>query len=589
VRTLTPGGRAATLKTLHPGQRGPPADTRAARPAATVPAPRKGKSLTIRTLRKLWAPALTAALAAGGTGSAAAADGRATACARVTPGTHSGRHPTAAPEGTTRMRTSEHEYSGSGSRALPPRARRAIATGAAAVTSAGLVAVTQLGGVAAAGSIASGTQFYISPNTAVAKWDAANPGDSREPLIAYRIASQPQGVWFSAYSPTTVQSDTSAITTAAAAAGKTPVLVMYNIPNRDCGGASAGGAPDITGYKTYIQSFAHGLGTHQVVVILEPDSLALQTCLSSQQATDRDNALAFAGQAIHTANPAAKVYLDAGHSSWNSASTQAAALTAAGVKTSADGISSNVSNFMNTADEVNFDKQVLAALGNPANLHIVVDTSRNGNGPAPGNPWCDPSGRAIGQTPTANTGDSAVDAYLWVKPPGEADGCAAAAGTFDPALAYALITNGGGPTTVPTPTPTITTASPTPSQTSSSPTPSATPTPSPTGTSTAGCHVAYANQSEWAGGFTANVSVTNTGNRALTAWTVTFTFGGDQKVTSAWNATASQSAKTVALKNLAYNGTIAAGATLSGMGVQGTWTTSDAAPTGFAVNGVACS
>lgn len=175
----------------------------------------------------------------------------------------------------------------------------------ATVTLAGL---TQLTGVAVAGSIAGGTQFYVSPNSSVVKWDAANPGDSREAAIASRIASQPQGIWFSNYSPSTVQSDASAVTTAAAAAGKTPVLVMYNIPNRDCGGASAGGAPDISSYESYIQSFANGLGTHQVIVILEPDSLALQTCLSAQQATDRDNALAFAGKAIHTADPAAKVY-----------------------------------------------------------------------------------------------------------------------------------------------------------------------------------------------------------------------------------------------------------------------------------------
>jgi endoglucanase len=468
------------------------------------------------------------------------------------------------------------------------RRRRAAAIGAAAVAALTLAAVTQLGGVAAAGSIPTGTQFYADPNSQVVKWDAAHPGDSREPAIAAQIASQAQGIWFANYTPSTVQSNASAITNAAASAGKVPVLVMYNIPNRDCGGASAGGAPDINSYKSYVQSFANGLGNHQVIVILEPDSLALQTCLSAQQAADRDGALAFAGQAIHSADPSAKVYMDAGHSSWNSPSAQAAALNAASVKTSADGIFSNVSNFMATSDEVNYDKQVLGALGNPSNLHIVVDTSRNGNGPAPGNPWCDPSGRALGQNPTANTGDSQVDAYLWVKPPGESDGCADAAGTFDPNLAYALITN--GPTHSPSPSPSNSPSNSPSASASPSASPSHSPSSSPSASGGSGaCHVTYAVQSEWAGGFTANVTINNNGATAINGWTLTYRYGGDQKVTSAWGASASQSGATVTLTNVSYNGSIAPGGTLTGVGMQGTWTSSDAAPSGFALNGVACS
>ena len=99
----------------------------------------------------------------------------------------------------------------------------------------------------------------------------------------------------------------------------------------------------------------------------------------------------------------------------------------------------------------------------------------------------------------------------------------------------------------------------------------------------------YANQSEWAGGFTANVSITNKGTSTINNWTVTYKYGGDQKVTSAWGATASQSGSTVTLTNLSYDGTIAPGATVTGVGMQGTWSSSDAAPSGFTLNGVACS
>ncbi len=163
--------------------------------------------------------------------------------------------------------------------------------------------------------------------------------------------------------------------------------------------------------------------------------------------------------------------MDTGHSSWNSPAEQASRLATAQVTSVADGIFSNASNFMYTSDELAYDKAILAALGNPSNLHIVIDTSRNGNGPAPGNPWCDPSGRALGQVSTAATGDAAVDAYLWVKAPGEADGCAAGAGTFVPDIAYSLATNATSASPSPTTT-TTTTPTPTPTTSSTTPAPS---------------------------------------------------------------------------------------------------------------------
>jgi endoglucanase len=474
---------------------------------------------------------------------------------------------------------------------LSSRRRRALLGGSAGLVLASCaVAAALLAAPAAeAGSLPAGTQFYVDPNSQAARWVASNPGDSRAAAINTRIAQVPSGIWFSNYRPSTVTSDVSAVTSAAAAAGKTPVLVVYEIPNRDCGGASAGGAPDLGSYNTYIHNFAAGLGGGSVVIILEPDSLALQTCLSGSQVTDRDNAIAAAVRTLKAADANAKVYLDAGHSAWNSAGDQASRLSAAGVSAS-DGIFSNVSNFNVTSNEVSFDKSVLAALGNPGNLHAVVDTSRNGNGP--GSTWCDPSGRALGQVPTANTGDPAIDAYLWVKPPGESDGCADAAGTFDPALAYAFIQN--GPPVTSSPTPTRTTASPTPSRTTASPTPSrtsASPTPpssSPPSSSppASGCHITYARQSEWAGGFVANVTIAP--GSAVNGWTVKFTFAGDQHVTSGWNGTFSQSGNVVTITNLSYNGSIPAGGNTQ-VGMQGTWTSSDAAPTGFTLNGSACS
>jgi endoglucanase len=310
----------------------------------------------------------------------------------------------------------------------------ALAAGAAAV---GAVAFG-VSSLAPSASAAIVGELY-APTSSAETWVAANPNDSRAAVIREKLVGQPLAVWLT--SPNVALMQTRVTTAITAAAGKIPQFVFYTIPNRDCGGASAGGATDLAAWSSWVQSITQTIGTATVIIILEPDSLALQTCLSAEEVTQRDNAIAAAVTTIKTGAPNAKVYLDAGHSAWNSADKAAARLTAAGVA-AADGFYSNVSNFRLTQDEVAFGQAVLAALGNPANLHQVIDTSRNGNGPL-GSEWCDPAGRAIGQAPTLVTGIETVDAFLWVKPPGEADGCAAAAGTFVPDLAYEMANNAG--------------------------------------------------------------------------------------------------------------------------------------------------
>ncbi|WP_228559122.1 cellulose binding domain-containing protein [Catenulispora pinisilvae] len=100
------------------------------------------------------------------------------------------------------------------------------------------------------------------------------------------------------------------------------------------------------------------------------------------------------------------------------------------------------------------------------------------------------------------------------------------------------------------------------------------------------CQVSYV-KNEWAGGFTANLTITDTGTAPVNGWTLTFSFPGDQKVTNAWNATVVQSGKAVSATNLSYNAAIAPGGTVQ-FGFQGTWTSDDTTPTAFALNGSAC-
>jgi hypothetical protein len=102
---------------------------------------------------------------------------------------------------------------------------------------------------------------------------------------------------------------------------------------------------------------------------------------------------------------------------------------------------------------------------------------------------------------------------------------------------------------------------------------------------TAVCSVNYT-VNQWAGGFTADVKVTNLG-AALNGWRLQWTYGGDQKVTSAWNAQVTQSGANVTAVNAAYNPSLPSGGSVD-FGVQGTWSASDPTPTEFALNGTSC-
>jgi len=107
------------------------------------------------------------------------------------------------------------------------------------------------------------------------------------------------------------------------------------------------------------------------------------------------------------------------------------------------------------------------------------------------------------------------------------------------------------------------------------------------GTGGGSCKVVYTTQSQWAGGFVAQVVISNTGTSAISSWSLAFTFPGDQKITSDFNGTASQSGENATLANASYNGSISPGGSVT-VGFQGTWTNSDAAPTSFTLNGAAC-
>ncbi|HEX4104015.1 MAG TPA: glycoside hydrolase family 6 protein [Candidatus Paceibacterota bacterium] len=258
--------------------------------------------------------------------------------------------------------------------------------------------------------------FYVDPDSqAAVSASSLTSSDPTDAALINIIATEPTGVWFGGWN-TDVYQDVNALVSAAQNTGKTPVLVAYNIPNRDCGGYSAGGAQTPAAYQSWIRSFASGIGNRSAIVILEPDGLANMDCLSAADQVTREGLLNYAVGILKSLGNT-KVYLDAGNPNWISAGDMAPRLEAAGIA-QADGFSLNVSNFYTTSANVAFGESLSALVGGK---HFVVDTSRNGNGSLNGE-WCNPAGMALGNTPTFKTGNPLVDAYLWIKPPGESDG-----------------------------------------------------------------------------------------------------------------------------------------------------------------------
>ncbi|ATO13600.1 hypothetical protein CO540_06930 [Micromonospora sp. WMMA2032] len=93
------------------------------------------------------------------------------------------------------------------------------------------------------------------------------------------------------------------------------------------------------------------------------------------------------------------------------------------------------------------------------------------------------------------------------------------------------------------------------------PTPTTPPTPTPTTSSPApsGARATYAVTGSWSGGFQGEVTVT-AGATAIRGWTVSWTFRNGQVVNQIWGGTHSQSGANVTVRNVDYNGALAAGA-----------------------------
>jgi len=111
-------------------------------------------------------------------------------------------------------------------------------------------------------------------------------------------------------------------------------------------------------------------------------------------------------------------------------------------------------------------------------------------------------------------------------------------------------------------------------------------TPGAAGIAAVPCTVDYKVQNQWDTGFTAAVTITNN-SAAKSSWSLKWSYAGNQKVTSGWNAKVSQSGTAVTAANESYNGTLATGGSAS-FGFQGTYSGTNAVPATFTLDGVTC-
>ncbi len=279
--------------------------------------------------------------------------------------------------------------------------------------------------------------LYVDPESTAAIWTRNNPADGRAADIGNRIANQPGARWFGGWSGEIGAAVGNYVGTASYY-GRTPILVAYNIPARDCGLHSAGGAASMQVYRDWIRAFATAVGTRPAIVILEPDALPQLDCLDAAGKSARLELFRYAVGQFSALAPRAYLYLDIGNSAWLAPEEAATRLVDAGIA-GARGFALNVSNYRTDAESNPYGVALSNALRNRGmSKTFVVDTSRNGKGPD-GKKWCDPAGRKLGVAPRVNPAGSAPEMTLWIKSPGESDGCAGPAGTFVPDLAYKMI------------------------------------------------------------------------------------------------------------------------------------------------------
>jgi endoglucanase len=238
------------------------------------------------------------------------------------------------------------------------------------VVTSGLFALP-IAAFAASAVLTPGTRLDVPKPRQEAKaqvMELKSTGDKADAKLVKAMVETPQSEWFVGGTPISVHKDVRKSMERAGEEGTVPILVVYNIPYRDCSQYAAGGAANAQDYKAWIDAFAAGIGSKKAAVLLEPDGLGIipwykqfrglsqeastyEWCqpADADPATAANERFALMNYAVDVlkANPNTAVYLDGTHSGWLGAGDAAHRLVQAGVER-ADGFFLNVSNFQAT-------------------------------------------------------------------------------------------------------------------------------------------------------------------------------------------------------------------------------------------------
>lgn len=231
------------------------------------------------------------------------------------------------------------------------------------------------------------------------------------------IARYPSANWYGGNTPRFVETLVHNRVEDAARRGAIAQLVVFNLPHRGCDGATEPGPTTAAGYKVWFRAFMRGLGTRRALVIVEPDALALASCLSAGLRAERYALIKWAVRRLERQGSWA--YIDIGHSKWLTVDQAAGRLRSSGIADAA-GFSLNESNYRPDSELLQYGRAISRQVDGS---HFVIDSSRNGVKPkVTDTAFCNPSHKGLGHAPTGRTGIAGLDAFLWIKNPGGSDG-----------------------------------------------------------------------------------------------------------------------------------------------------------------------
>jgi endoglucanase len=244
-----------------------------------------------------------------------------------------------------------------------------------AVVVAGTCAVALAATIGAGAAQGPPTQFFVPPPNKGALAQISGLLAQQDKAGATRLRAMietPHAVWFTSGTSAEVERDARTTVNRARGQHALAVLVAYNVPFRDCGQFSAGGARSTDEYLAWIDGLARGIGDEPAIVILEPDGLGIipyNTDINGVQEWCRPD-LTGTGLTPEESNearyeqlrgavdrlgelPRVRVYLDATHPAWLGVGDIADRLVEADVA-HADGFFLNASNYQFTENAVQY-------------------------------------------------------------------------------------------------------------------------------------------------------------------------------------------------------------------------------------------